>query len=397
VDPPVFLDGGRPVAHPLALLQSGQLDEAERACAFFARLRPAAARAAREYGARGLKYEWEITHDGRPAYGVHRHLVHQVHNNATYSLMGWHQYLFSRDREVLRRLYPVMVGVAEFYLSAMVLPGPRLRPVTGIAELAEPVTVDATTLAAVTRALRVAADAATVLGRDLGQAQVWRDVARGLREQFAGLIADGILRATDRGELSWGVLPACSLMEIFPPDDPLVLRTVRAFVAASRNPRHGMVGHGVVGRGPQDGFPWAAGWAATVLAAAGAADEAWAVLQPVERAACVHGGLSEKVYDDGSWNMQYFTTAQAAVRLALHALVAHRVGDVVRVQAPPWPAGQFRGLHLEGLALSGAWDRGRLAACTIANVSATSLRRVVDVGGRRQALELAPGEEVTLL
>ncbi len=381
----------------LALLQTGHPDEASRACAFFDRLRPAAARAARAYGARGLKYEWEITHDGRPAYGVHRHLVHQVHNNAAYSLMIWHQYRWTRDLQVLRTLYPVMAGVADFYLDGVVRPGPRLRALTGIGELAEPVAVDAASLAGVVRALQVAAAAAEVLGRDRERAGLWRSVADGLREGFAALVSDGVLRATDRGELSWGVLSPCSLMEIFPPDDPLVPRTIRAFVAATRNPRHGIVGHGVPGRGPRDGFPWAAGWAAAILAAAGAAEEAWAVLQPVEQAVCTHGGLPEKVSDDGSWNMQYFTTAQAAVCLALHALVAHRVGAVVRVQAPPWPAGRFRGLHLEGLVLGGEWEDGRVARCTVANAAAVPLQRVVEAGGRRHLVELAPGEEVTLL
>ncbi|MDQ7820957.1 MAG: hypothetical protein QN173_09450 [Armatimonadota bacterium] len=381
----------------LALLQMGHREEAERACGFLDRLRPAAARAARDYGARGLKYEWEITHDGRPAYGVHRHLVHQVHNNGAYSLMCWHQYRWTRDIRVLRALYPVMAGIADFYMSGVVRPGPRLRPLTGIAELAEPVALDAATLASVVRALRVARRAADILGRDAERARLWEAVADGLAGLWGSLIADGVLRATEQGDLSWGVLPACSLMEIFPPDDPVVARTVRAFVAASTNPRHGIVGHGARGRGPRDGFPWAAGWAAAVLASAGAPQEAWAILRPVEQAVCVHGGLPEKVYEDGSWNMQYFTTAQAAVCLALHALVAHRVRDAIRIQAPPWPEGEFSGLHLEGLVLRGAWSRGRPVACTVANACAVPLRQAVEMGGDRRVVDLAPGEEVTLL
>ena len=75
----VFWDAG--FMH-LLMLQLGDRKDAELACGFLERLRPRAAEHARAYGARGLKYEWETTHDGTAAYGVHRHLVHQVHNNA---------------------------------------------------------------------------------------------------------------------------------------------------------------------------------------------------------------------------------------------------------------------------------------------------------------------------
>jgi len=390
----VFWDAG--VMH-LLLLQLGHADRAGRACQFLERLRPQAATHARAYGAQGLKYEWEVTQGGLPAYGVHRHLVHQVHNNAMYSLMCWHQYTYTRDGAALRRFYPIVRGIAEFFLSGVVRPGPTLRPVTGIAELPTPVALDTATLAASIRALRVAAAAARALGRDGTFAARCEETADGLHRLCGSLINDGVLYASDRGDLSWGVLPACSVMALLAPDDPVVLRTARRFAGVNRNPSHGIVGHGAEGRGPREGFPWAAGWLAAIFAAAGAPQEAWQVLQPLREAVCIHGGLPEKVLDDGRWNMQYFTTAQAAVCLALHACVAHVVRGTLHICAPPWDAGAFRGLHLDGLAITGAWEGDRVSACVVRNTTDAEIAQPIRVNGGDRLVRLRPGAEVRIV
>jgi hypothetical protein len=67
-----------------ALLEANHVPEALEAIRFFQRTEATARRHARdEFNCNGLKWDWEITHDGRKAYGALLHLKDQVHNNAS--------------------------------------------------------------------------------------------------------------------------------------------------------------------------------------------------------------------------------------------------------------------------------------------------------------------------
>src|ERR1041384_4932976 len=61
-----------------ALIEANRLDEALEACRFFQRTLDHARKHAREeFGCDGLKWDWEITNDGRKAYGTLLHMKFQ--------------------------------------------------------------------------------------------------------------------------------------------------------------------------------------------------------------------------------------------------------------------------------------------------------------------------------
>jgi hypothetical protein len=384
----------------LALVGAGHLPEGEAACAFLERTAAAAEEAARAYGAQGLKWEWELTHDGRPAYGALRHLTHQVHNNASYSQMLWHQIQFSGDRSLVDRYYPLLRGIAEFFLTGVVQEAGGevdLRPVVGVHEHASLVRREAATLAGCIRALQNAAAAARLLGRDLPFAQRCEAVAERLRPLLDQLFAGGVLRAhAGTDEVNFGCLFPFFPMALYPPDDPRTLATARAYLSRNANPVHGLVGHGMGWRGPREGFPWAAGWLAAVLALAGEADTAWEVLLRTKVAMNAFGGMAEKVDDYGRWNMQYFNTAQAAVCIGIHSLLLQERGEVLAVlpRVPSeWDRCRFSGLMLGPLKVSAEWERGRgVTACQVRNAGPAETQRTVVVNNRAYEITLGPGE-----
>ncbi|MDR5696019.1 MAG: hypothetical protein QN198_08910 [Armatimonadota bacterium] len=386
----------------LALVEAGHLTEGELACSFLERTAKAAMEAARAYGARGLKWEWEVTHEGQPAYGALHHLTHQVHNNASYSQMLWHQIKFSGDRSLVDRYYPLLRGIAEFFLTGVLQETADgrvdLRPVVGVHEHSSLVQREAATLAGSIRALRNAADAARLLRCDASFAQRCEAIAESLRPLLDELFIDGVLRAyAGTDEVNFGCLLPFFPMAIYPPDDPRVLATARAYIARNANPVHGLVGHGMGWRGPREGFPWAAGWLAAVLALVGDADTAWQVLKTTKVAMNSFGGMAEKVDDQGRWNMQYFSTAQAAFCIGVHSLLLQEHGDslvVLRRVPSDWDRCRFDGIMLGPLKIRAEWEQDRgVTTCEVRNVGPTKIQRTVVVNNRPHTVTLRPGEE----
>jgi len=103
-----------------ALLVANHLHEARQGARFFQHTLDHARRHAREeFNSPGLKWDWEITHDGRKAYGTWLHQKEQVHNNGSYANMIWSVYEFTADREFLADYTPILRGLAEFFLHSM--------------------------------------------------------------------------------------------------------------------------------------------------------------------------------------------------------------------------------------------------------------------------------------
>jgi trehalose/maltose hydrolase-like predicted phosphorylase len=150
-----------------ALLEANHRAEALEACRFFQRtLEHARRHAQEEFGHAGLKWDWEITHDGRKAYGVYLHLKDQAHNNGSYANEIWQYYEFTHDLEMLREFYPILEGLARFFLEGIVEPtarGYEIRSLVGVTEKPELVKNEGLSLSATIAILRHAAQAARIL------------------------------------------------------------------------------------------------------------------------------------------------------------------------------------------------------------------------------------------
>ena len=374
-----------------ALLGANHRAEALEACRFFQRTIGHARRHARErFGAQGLKWDWEITHDGRPAYGIYLHQSEQVHNNASYVNEIWGYYEATRDREMLREFYPIIEGIARFFLDRVVIETPRgyeIAALVGVHESAERVANEGFNLTGTMAILRHLVEAAGILGIRDELVDRAKRVGRGLEPALSRLF-DGrhFASAEGSGQLNMSSLAPVYPMEMVPPRDERALLTAAAYRERYRGR---MVGHG----NSESGFPWSAATLATIFALQGQGETALEILDGLRPAICMHGGMSETV-GDGRWNMQYFGTAEGAFCTALHTMLLRHRGDEIRL-FPALPAGweeaRFERLLASGLEVSALLREGSCEA-ELHSIAADAMTRTLRYGERSVEIRMQPGE-----
>jgi len=376
-----------------ALLEANHRTEALEGCRFFQRTLDHAERHAREeFGCDGLKWDWEITHDGRKAYGVLLHQKFQVHNNASYANEIWGYYEYTQDREMLREFYPILEGLARFFLNCIVERterGYEVGYLVGVHESPIKVRNAGINLAGTIAILRHAAEAAHVLGIESEFTQRCAEVAAEIVKTFDLLYNGCYLQASeDSNALNMSSIAPIYPMNVLDYHDERAIKTAHAFAAQYRDR--------IVGHSGEAGFPWAAGVLATIFARQGDGDTAWRIIETTRPTICVHGGMTE-VMQDSQWNMQYFGTAQGAVCIAIHNLLLQANGDTIYLfpaLPPGWIEMRFEGLLAAGMEVSAAFDSA--AGCVegmVRNVSPVLLSRSFCCGQQRLTLMLAPGEE----
>ncbi len=376
-----------------ALLEANHVPEALEAIRFFQRTEAAARRHARdEFNCQGLKWDWEVTHDGRKAYGALLHMKDQVHNNASYANEIWQYYEFTRDLAVLREFYPILEGIARYFLCDVVEKteqGYSTRPVVGVHESPIRVRNDGITLSGTIVLLQHTVQAARLLGLESNFVDDCTRALVGLMQPLRDLYNGRYFTAsTDSTNLNMSSLGPIYPMQVFSVTDPWALSTVQAY----REHYHGrMVGHG----GDQNGFPWSAGVLATVCARQRLGDQAWEIIEGTAPAICNFGGMTE-VMEAGEWNMQYFGTAQGAVCTALHNLLLRSDTDEIRVfPALPssWEEASFERLLANGCEVSASVERGSgMIEGHLRNVTAEPLELWLRVGRQDEVLTIASGE-----
>ena len=120
-----------------------------------------------EFGCDGLKWDWEITHDGRKAYGTLLHMKYQVHNNGSYANILWGYYEYTQDKAFLAEFLPILEGLATFFMNCIVEQqedGYGIGYLVGVHESPTKVRNDGTNLAGTIAILRHYSDAAKILG-----------------------------------------------------------------------------------------------------------------------------------------------------------------------------------------------------------------------------------------
>ena len=327
-----------------ALLEANRRTEALEGVRFFMRTLDQARRhASEEFGAPGLKWDWEITHQGERAYGTWLHQKEQVHNNASYANMIWGYYEFTRDRDYLAGFYPILRGMAEFFLANVVTRtarGYEVRALVDVAERVTPVRNEGLNLTGAIRILQLVTKASKILQTDEEFASRCSQTAEGLAGTLDMLYNGQYFRCAEGVDaLSPSSLAPVYPMRIVRPDDPRAISTARCYFE----------------RADRDVLsPWFAGVLATIFALQGDGDTAWQVITQISGAICEFGGMSEHVYPGGRWNMQYFSTAQSAVCTAIHHLLLQgREGEISLFPAVP---SELAGMLIR--ALIGQWSGG---------------------------------------
>ncbi len=375
-----------------ALLEANHRHEALEGCRFFQRTIDHARRHAREeFGCDGLKWDWEITHDGRKAYGALLHMKYQIHNNGSYANEIWGYYDYTQDRAMLEEFYPILEGLARFYLSCIVTEtdqGYEVGYQVGVHESPDKVRNDGMNLAATIVILRHCARAAHLLGRESEFTLRCAAVADGLMKTLNTLYNGRYFQASsDRDALNMSSLGPIYPMNLIDPADPRAIQTAQAFIEKYRGR---VMGDGI----GEYGFPWLAGVLATVIARQGNGDTAWQIIESTRPTICCFGGMTE-VMEAGAWNMQYFGTAAAAVCTALHQLLLQTGPDgAIRLfpaLPPAWRTASFENLLAAGLTVSAQYDDAQVH-CMLRNESAATLTRRLQYRDQVTEITLAPGE-----
>jgi hypothetical protein len=144
-------------------------------------------------------------------------------------------------------------------------------------------------------------------------------------------------------------------------------------------------------------LPWLAGCLATVLAHQGMGDAAWEIIESTRPAISNHGGMTE-VMAGNQWNMQYFSTAQAAICAAIHHLLLQSHGDKIRL-FPALPKDwidkrpRFNDLLAAGLSVSATVaSPAEHVQGLVRNISPAPLTRQIFFGQQSIMVTLQPGE-----
>ncbi len=376
-----------------AMLEANHREEALEGCRFFERTLDHARRHARdEFGCDGLKWDWEITHDGRKAYGTLLHMKYQVHNNASYANMMMNYYEQTQDRVYLQEFYPILHGLAQFFMNCIVEQterGYEIGYLVGVHESAVKVRNDGTNLSGAIAILRHCARAAELLGREDEFTRQCRVVADQLLKPMDALYNGRFFKASDeQDKINMSSVAPIYPMNVIRPLDRRAISTADAYIE--------QYGARVLGDGThQRSFPWSAGVIGSILAWQRRGDLAWQVLQGARPAICEFGGMTE-VMENGEWNMQYFGTAQGSCCVALHQLLLQSPGDTLELfPALPsdWQSQRvgFENLLAKGFTVSATYTPGQVE-WTLRSIAVAPLTRQLHFGDQSVSVTLQPGE-----
>lgn len=373
-----------------ALMEANHRDEALEGCRFFQRTLDHATRHARdEFGCDGLKWDWEITHDGRKAYGPLLHMKYQVHNNGSYSNILWGYYQYTQDQAYLEEFFPILEGLAVFFMNCIVEEGEdgyEIGFLVGVHESPIKVRNDGTNLAGTIAILRHYADAAKVLGRENDFSAKCEMVANELMKRMDALYNGRFFQASDSQDMiNMSSLTPIYPMNVIPAQDERAISTADAYIGRYEGR---LIGHG----NNNTGFPWSAGVLGAILAWQGRGDLVWQAIEGSRDTICTFGGMTE-VMEDGNWNMQYFGTAQGAVCIAIHQMLLQVHADNIELfPAVPssWEQTSFKNLLAEGLTVSATYNAGKVE-WTATNVASVPLSRQLSFGDQSVTVELQPG------
>ena len=375
-----------------ALLEANHRAEALEGCRFFERTLEQARRHARdEFDCDGVKWDWEITHDGRKAYGILLHMKYQVHNNGSYANMLMGYYDQTQDRGYLAKFYPILEGLAQFFMNCIVEHterGYEIGYLVGVHESPVKVRNDGINLAGTIAILRHCARAARILGRENEFTEKCQTVAEQLIDTMDSLYNGRFFKASeDEDRINMSSIGPIFPMSVIMPTDERAISTADAYVERYEGR---LIGHG----GSESGFPWSAGVLGAILAWQRRGDLVWEVLERTRPTMCNFGGMTE-VMENGTWNMQYFGTAQGAVCIALHQLLLQSSAesiDLFPALPSSWDHAGFDRLLAQGFAVTAKWTPQQVE-WTVENVSPARLAREVRFGGQSAQVDLEQGQE----
>lgn len=348
-----------------AFLQCGNLGEARAIGNQIHSLLPEGRELAAKLGNTGARMEWTNNLDTFTRYEPP---TRQFHNNAVwargFSLLGDYQGTppSREDFTAIEDLLRFLIGEYENHGSAR---GHDFAFV-GIDESSDdPKPYDTWTFSVLLKAL----DDYLALCRRHDHPPVFPS---GLKQKLQAILDanvddDGILQSFRGGRLPhWGSL----VFDLFP-DHPAAMPTLRR-MAENYDPEQDLFNFHGLNRYAEKTFPWATHMVARSLAKIGRSEAMDFFLHSLNQVN-YFGGFSERLYYHGEHYIEWFSTAHAALVLALNTMLATTVNGRLQLlgglDPARWPTLSFDGLHAgDGWVVSLELRDGAVQACTVTNL-----------------------------
>ena len=162
----------------------------------------------------GTFYAWEATEEGHESSPIGQwddeRFIHGEISEHT-----WRYYLYTGDKKSLEQFYPVLKGNVEWLIYDVLRydekGNVKLRPVVCPVEHIFPAENDMYTVCAFTRALQVAARAATILEKDDDKVDEWLQLAEKIKKLMPVDTKNNVYKAAENLDDSFGIAHLASL------------------------------------------------------------------------------------------------------------------------------------------------------------------------------------------
>ncbi|MDA8193543.1 MAG: hypothetical protein M0Z53_06055 [Thermaerobacter sp.] len=280
---------------------------------------------AREEGRPGWRWPWEMTPDGREAFGAYGHLRREIHNQSAVVALLDRALAYANDEAAHGAILHAMQEGTRYLVSwvaedeaGLTMPG-----VIGVDEDPAYPWADPATMAGTADAIR------RLRRRGVAVPSPWDAIERGLRRE----VRDALHRiaTSPPPRLSIAPLLCLDLYPVWDPAAPAARQIVDNFIACQGDVF--MLGHGV----SPGGFPWTVGMVARLRALAGLGEDALDQLRSLDDWVDGQGDLSETIIGVNRQTASHFATATASAVMAMHTLLGWMTnsGELHLLEA--WP------------------------------------------------------------
>lgn len=381
-----------------ALLKGSHVDEAEKLSCFWLDTLPQARKNAelwkQKYGkGSGARYGWCTDRHGQCELITE---IKEFHNNPVVALLVWNQFKYTRNKQLLATLFPVMKEAVDFILSYAVREVKEKAYIINCEGVDESSRNhngnDSWTVGATIAALQALIEAADELDIKLpvDYAVILKKLLNGLEDNHN---KDGVLMSSLHAESTgFG-----SMIYLVLPEYPSALKTMQE-LWDKQGSNYSIC---QVGTPRQDAknVPWFQAWAAAIWAQL-QDSRALEYLSECRKHTSIFGALPEQVRPDGSLYKIWFGTAHACFLWAVYQMLVTLKGNTVRVGfllPDAWQNMEFYNIRLpNGLLISCRLKQSRVDWLQIKNSSDNKVEFTLESGPaiksepRRQKITLDP-------
>ncbi len=383
-----------------AMLRGNHIDEAEKLSLFWLKTLPQARKNAglwkRKYGSgEGARYGWCTDHQGTCELITE---IKELHNNPIVAVIAWNQFRYSRNREILNMLFPVMKEAIDFMLGSAIVEQNGKAYIANCEGVDESTRNhncnDTWTAGAMISALSALIKASGELDIELPglYSDILHKLSLGLQDNHNenGILCSSLYSTS----VNFG-----SMIYLLLPEYPSAYATMQELW----HKRGKYCSVCQIGTPRQDArcVPWFQSWSASV----------WAQLQ--DKRACEYlsecrkntncfGAFPEQVRPDGSLYKHWMGTAHACFLMAVYRILADVRGDSIKLgfSLPEnWLNMEFSNIRLSnGLIISCSLKQGEIKYLQIENPLAYTVNCNIESGPdikprlQKQILVLKPGQ-----